>query len=239
MRLIVTAYRGVSLLSRAIRWQTWSVYSHVGLGRVAVDRPLSETLRQFAAAGETIEAWDPGGVRYGATGPCRHHTPGTRIDCFVVPGLGADASRQAWEFASGQVGKRYDYRGLVRFLKRSKPRQDDRWFCSELVFAALAAGGLHALERIDPSQVSPGLLIASPVFLYAGSLQWPDGWDEPVLYADPEMDSSGFAIETVCGRYSLGPMHDTVPPAAPRSCPSAADSPAAGGLLNLDTWGVP
>jgi uncharacterized protein YycO len=47
----------------------------------------------------------------------------------------------AYDFARSQIGKRYDYAGVVGIGLRRDWQQDDAWFCSELFEAMLAAGG--------------------------------------------------------------------------------------------------
>jgi hypothetical protein len=214
MRLLVTAYRGVSLISKAIRWQTWSDYSHVGLGLWFDDRM---TLADWIATGETIEAWQSGGVRSGKAGPCAGHTLGTRIDLFDLPGAWPATQATAWHFASQQVGKGYDFRGVLRFLPRSgrHPDSDDRWFCSELVEAALYEAYSPLLLRIEPQRVTPALIVLSPLLRYIGSCQHPKGWGAPMLFADPGMDPLGHGRDNVCGKVSFGPMPGGAAPSTP------------------------
>lgn len=53
-----------------------------------------------------------------------------------------------------QIGKKYDWTALVALPFRSNWHDPDRWFCSELVAAALRAGG-RDLFRDDLARVVP------------------------------------------------------------------------------------
>lgn len=79
-------------------------------------------------------------------------------------------------FLVAQVGKKYDLKAVLRFLAivrlvggddpstiQEARRQRGRWFCSELTFAALQHVGVNLLARIQPWQVSPGMLALSPL----------------------------------------------------------------------------
>ncbi len=148
--MYLLAYRGRSLISKAIRWQTRSVYSHVAL----------EDLN-----GTVYEAWHVGGVR--KLGSLQHgHAPGTKIDRFaIIPVLDDMAVRS---FLLEQLGKKYDYRSVFRFLTRRECAADDRWFCSELVAYALNLGGVQLQSRIPSSKLSPRDVCMSPVLVLVG-----------------------------------------------------------------------
>ena len=87
------------------------------------------------------------------------HTPGTVVDVFDVPGIDSDL---AWDFALEQVGKPYDYRGILKFVSRTPYATNGKWFCSELAAAACAAGGVELL-RIPAHESSPRDVAASPM----------------------------------------------------------------------------
>ena len=140
----ILAYKGRSIPSRLIRLQTRSEYSHVA---VQMDD------------GTVIEAWAIGGVRHVAS-PTEAHKPGTPIDVFEIKGTYDEGMVR--RFLKSQLGKRYDYRAIVRFLTRRKMRADDRWFCSELVIEAFRRGGLHLQARIPASYAPPRDVAMSP-----------------------------------------------------------------------------
>jgi len=52
---------------------------------------------------------------------------------------------------------------VFRFVTRWRKEQDEKWFCSELVFQAFKEAGVDLLERIECSQVSPTVLSFSPL----------------------------------------------------------------------------
>lgn len=155
---MIAAYRGKSWVSKMIRWQTRSEYSHIAW----VEPDMT-----------TFEAWVSGGVAKNAT-PWSVHTPGTWIDFYNIETLTAVQYLAIREFLERTVGSQYDRRGVLRFLTRKPAVLDEKWFCSELVFAACLAAGVELLARTEPWEVSPGMLIRSPLLSCAGSATAPE-----------------------------------------------------------------
>jgi hypothetical protein len=91
------------------------------------------------------------------------------IDRYDVPGMTATQWETALAFALSAVGRGYDWWSIIRFVSRRRMPHNDRWFCSELVFAALSHAGVRLLERIAPWEVSPGLLSISPLLRLANA----------------------------------------------------------------------
>lgn len=152
---MIGLYRGTSLLSRMIRLRTWSEYSHAAW--------IEQT-------GSVVEAWKRKGVRYSSdvnTG----HTPGTVIDLFDVP-LTQEQMDVVRKFLAHQVGKKYDWRGVLHFItkRHEYSRDQERWFCSELIFSAFKAAGVELLSRVEPWKVSPAMLAMSPLLRPCGRL---------------------------------------------------------------------
>ena len=144
----ILAYKGVSLISKLIRWQTRSEYSHIAmrLGDMSI-----------------VEAWHKGGViRSPATDPWRLHTPGTPVEVWgLVPDMEFYAYA-AEQFLLRQIGKKYDFRAILKFLTKRRTRNNTRWFCSELAVATMAIGGVELIRK-PPGQIAPGDLVASPL----------------------------------------------------------------------------
>lgn len=110
------------------------------------------------------------GVTCGYAGPDDSIAEGCRLE---VTAQQEDALQ---EFLLEQVGKPYDLKAVLQFLAvlrllagenphdvQAARKKRGRWFCSELVFAALRHVGIQLLERIEPWQVSPGMLALSPL----------------------------------------------------------------------------
>jgi len=131
-----------TLVQKLICWQTDSPYSHVGL---VFDGQL------------LIESQLPEGVQWNTFvyDPAIH-------DVFYVFQVTPDEGRQIYRFVYSQLGKGYDYWGCLRFISRRRLPENDKWFCSELVFEAFLQAGVSLLNRIDSYQVSPGDLATSP-----------------------------------------------------------------------------
>jgi uncharacterized protein YycO len=149
---MIAAFKGKSIISRIIKVFNWSEYSHIAW----IDEDFSG-----------VEAWHRGGVSNFAT-PSQNHTPGTPVDLFTVPGETPQQTEMIRAFLLAQVGKKYDYAGVIGFLLRShRLQRKNKWFCSELVAEAYAQAGLPLLNM--PSyMIYPGMLAASPRLKHTG-----------------------------------------------------------------------
>lgn len=134
MRMLL--FRGKSVVSKLIQWQTRSPYSHVA---VELDD------------GSIIEAWYIGGVRELERGDGAHK-PGTVVEAYTIE-VEYD-SEKVDKFFRKQLGKAYDYRSIPRFVTRKDAPDNDKWFCSELFISGFLAGGCELL-RGNPSHISP------------------------------------------------------------------------------------
>ncbi len=147
---MIALYRGLGGLSRSIRWFTWGPYSHASWVR---------------RDGANIEAWYNGGVRV-MESVSHGHKPGIEVDIFEVEGLTPVQRIRIGKFLLSQVGKGYDFRGVLKFVSRLPPKKDldqvRSWFCSVLVFAAVAQVRPPLLERVPAHKVHPNLLSYSP-----------------------------------------------------------------------------
>ena len=147
----ILAYKGVSLISKAIRWQTRSPFSHIA---VELDDKT------------VVEAWHKGGVVH--TSSFRAvHTPGTEVVAFNI--IQPYNAYEVERFLLDQVGKKYDFQSVFRFVSRRKAPANDKWFCSELAEAAFIEGGLRLLNGL-PSEHSPRDTVMSPYLVQSDVL---------------------------------------------------------------------
>jgi len=169
-------YKGKSLISKLIKWQTFGQYSHAAW---------------WLRDGTVIEAWHKGGVSHNDS-PATLHTPGTEIDVFSIPGVDEQAVEA---FLKEQVGKGYDFAPVVRgFLFRVMRDNPLKWFCSELSFDAVAAGGVKLLSRVPAWKIHPTLLSYSPLLEPVGTITTRDHIDFDFVTVDssyPPDPSSG------------------------------------------------
>lgn len=145
-RITICLHRGTGAISRLIRWQTRSEYSHASM---------------ILGSGLFIEAREFIGVRalQSLTAPA-----GEEVDLFHVE-MSATQMEEAADFALAQLGKPYDYTMVARFVSRrdASRASSGKWFCSELVYASLQVAGVSLLRDTQPWEVSPGLLARSPL----------------------------------------------------------------------------
>ena len=142
---MIALYKGITPASRAIEWFTRGPYSHVAW---------------VCRDGTVIEARGSGVRRVDSIAD--QHVDGTPVELYDVPGCDPAAAEA---FLAAQIGKPYDYRGLLGFITRTETQDKGCWFCSELVFAAAKAGGVELLARVLASDVSPTLLSYSPLIV--------------------------------------------------------------------------
>lgn len=146
---MIALYKGVSPLSRLIRWTNFSEYSHASY----ID---GDEVAEFESA-------IPNGVRSKVF--LEGHKPGTVVDLFDAPITPGEAEGVR-EFFIGELGQPYDYRGLFGFLARRQIEDPEAWFCSEIVFAAFVSVKRPLLQRIPAFKTYPALLSYSPLLKF-------------------------------------------------------------------------
>ena len=130
-------------ISMAIRFATRSDWSHAGF--VCGNR-------FFSAQGD--------GVRW------RDCDPHAKLLFLTAPKI-----EEAFNWATTQLGKPYDFTALFGLALDRNWREDDSWFCSELVAAAFEAVGAPLFNlstpvyRITPRDIllSPYVQVVTPV----------------------------------------------------------------------------
>lgn len=147
---MIAIYQGRSLLSRYIRWRTWSDYSHAAY--VFPDWSV-------------VEAWRKGVTH--SPNVLSYHHPETVVHLYMVD-MTADQLWLVQDFLLSQVGKGYDWSGLFGFTVRAPFQSPERWFCSELIFAAFLHAGIKLLANVDSWMVTPGMLATSPRLTFYG-----------------------------------------------------------------------
>lgn len=142
-RILIGQYNGKSFTSWVISKKTWSDITHTSA---------------FVNDSEVIEAWGGGVVRRNWR---EGHTKGTRIRIMRVE-CTKEQEEKFYAFLSAQLGKKYDFAGIMGFGLSANMANKDKWFCSELIFASAKYAEIELLARIEPYKVSPGLLDVSP-----------------------------------------------------------------------------
>lgn len=142
----IALHRAPGIIARLIRWQTRGGYSHASI---------------LLRGGAVIESREGKGVR---CLPRLERRKGEVIHLFNFDHT-PEQEKAIAAFLNAQIGKPYDYTMVARFLTRRQQSraQSGKWFCSELVYAALARAGIPLLRATEPWEVSPGLLARSPL----------------------------------------------------------------------------
>lgn len=150
---MIALYKGISPFSRAIRFLSWSDYSHASW----IDMSTGHEFEATAGAGvREVDA-------YGTM-----HNPGTSYDLFSI-NLQPEEHAALLGWFRSQIGKSYDYRGIGGFISRRDAAQNqEKWFCSEFIFAGFLAIRRPLLRRIEAYQVTPAMLSYSPWLQYEG-----------------------------------------------------------------------
>lgn len=128
-----------TLIGRLIRFFTWGKYSHVAL--ILEDGRVIDSYPRLGVSIRSVDLSD--------------------ADIYYID-LPGNIKRKILADIKAQIGKKYDYRGVIGFLSRSKAEDPNRWFCSELIFEIFRRNGVVLLNA--PSyKVSPTLLSYSPL----------------------------------------------------------------------------
>lgn len=131
VRLLFTRRR--SLGSVFLRTALWSAWSHVAIidGDEVIEAVMGTGVRSHPLSASIADAseWEVVEV------PCR------------VPDAVIAAARS-------QIGKPYDYRGVLGIGARRRWQDDGSWFCSELVAHAFEAAG-EPLVRVQAWRITP------------------------------------------------------------------------------------
>ena len=168
---MILLYKGKSLISKLIKWQTFGIYSHAAWW--CQDGTVIEAWHKKTVNGKLKLTLKEGVQRHDS--PATIHTPGTEIDVFAVPGID-EAAVEA--FLVSQIGKDYDFAPVIRgFTFRVMLDNPNKWFCSELTFAGVEKGGINLLRDIPAWKVSPGLLSYSPLLEPVGTIITRDNID--------------------------------------------------------------
>ena len=136
---------GTSILDKGILWWTRGYYSHAALlfSDDMVIEAVSPRVRIV-----TFSDWKMQNVGRGNSW--------TTFYLDTYPG----AELLIRDFATRQLGKKYDWMGDFHFVTRQNYSQeeDNKWFCSELVFAACENGSWSLFQRTEAWEVTPDLI---------------------------------------------------------------------------------
>lgn len=143
--------QGKTLISKLIRWQTRSQYSHVA---IVLDD------------GSILESWHKGGVQHNKDLSVRH-SKGTVIDLYDIV-VTKEQETKIISFFTKQLGKKYDFKMVLRFLTHGSEAGGIkyRWFCSEIVFAAFQYAGINLLENTRAWECPPAWINKSHLLKY-------------------------------------------------------------------------
>jgi hypothetical protein len=148
------------LVSGTIRAFTWSSVSHV-------DIRLPAGLKY--GNGRVTENGDLVGARFAqdkglnkgvSVRPWNYHK--TSKEIWTVSDTTPETDAKIYEAALSQVGKPYDLSGIANFALHRDWREEDSFFCSELVAWAFEQAGAPLLNG-NCNRITPGMLLMSPL----------------------------------------------------------------------------
>lgn len=149
---IICLHRGTSLVSRLIKWQQRSEYSHLSI---------------LYPDGTHYESREFKGVLKHPNFTLTNKSEVVDQFIFITP-LSEEQIEKGRKFLNKQVGKPYDWPMVFGFVSRSShegPSSAGRYFCSELGahWAAVMGEECRFLHRIDPWAMSPMHVAYSPL----------------------------------------------------------------------------
>jgi hypothetical protein len=163
--MLILQYHGRSLISRVIlafRPPFTPKHSHSSTTPARIESGY--------LVGDTseYESWHKGGV-------CHRefigqaHTKGTRVDVYELrTPLTMEDEATYFLFLKSQEGKGYDWRGVFCYGTRRDKQNPLKWFCCELILAALRHVGRILFGHLQPHQVHPATVSTSPELRYRG-----------------------------------------------------------------------
>lgn len=123
-----------------IRFITWSEYSHV-------DLVLDDNLLIGAIAGDGVVIGKINDRLAKSSKAVMMHIPVKELDVSEA-------------FAIGQLGKQYDWLGVIGIGLKRNWQEDDKWSCAELVASILAAGGQRPFDSKYHHRITPQHLLS-------------------------------------------------------------------------------
>ncbi|GAN79827.1 C40 family peptidase [Acidocella aminolytica] len=85
-----------------------------------------------------------------------------RVEYFALPQISSTRAALILRCAREEIGKPYDWGGIVNFGLHRNWRSKDAWFCSEFVAWAMARAGTPLLRTDHVNRVTPRDLLLSP-----------------------------------------------------------------------------
>ncbi|MCK5307046.1 MAG: hypothetical protein KAJ73_00405 [Zetaproteobacteria bacterium] len=141
MRMRIVFTRSSGIIAGLVRWFTWSEYNHVAIGR---------------AEGTTlIEA-------IGWRGVVLSNMYYLRSRSTVIKVMEVEVLRDPTVHLRSQLGKKYDYSGILGIWFRRNWQEENRWFCSELVAWACAKAGTPLVVE-EKHRITPNDILTSPL----------------------------------------------------------------------------
>jgi hypothetical protein len=74
--------------------------------------------------------------------------------------------------AVSQLGKKYDFRGIVGFVWHRNLHNPQKWFCSELGRSICERGDLHPVAIVPEGLTAPQLIVSSVAFRVVDAHWW-------------------------------------------------------------------
>ncbi len=152
MLIYIRLCKGRSIYDRLIRWYSRSPYSHAEFAW-----PLTKRNPR-----EWLGAQPRGGVQVRPA----NYLGAVPYDVFALE-VSQSQARRLERFLLDQVGKPYDWRAIINMgVFQHDVSTWSKWFCSELVFGALAKVGAWILrapllqrDRITPRDVGTSVML--------------------------------------------------------------------------------
>ncbi len=159
MKIFIAQYRGIGPLSRGIELFTRSKWSHSAVAIKYDD--MSFVL---------YEAWGFKGVVKVESDNLfsvlsENHRPNTPVDIFTIELPDPDI-----RFLDEQVGKKYDWSLINKFITRRSATENDRWICSELVGEFCKRSG-KILQNMPTWKMAPEHVGISPRLTYQSTFR--------------------------------------------------------------------
>lgn len=151
MKIFIAQYQGIGPLSRGIELFTRSKWSHSAI-----------VVKYDGGTFVLYEAWGFKGVVKVESDNLfsvlsENHRPNTPVDMFTI-----ELPDPNIRFLDDQVGKKYDWSLINKFVTRRPAMENDKWICSELVGEFCSRSG-NPLQHMPTWKMAPEHVGISPV----------------------------------------------------------------------------
>jgi uncharacterized protein YycO len=155
MTVVIRPSTGGSIVSKLIRIDTWSCWSHVDTV-IPAGHPMFPDcpdggLLGAQKDGVKVRPWN--------------YDPKSKFEYLQTKSMSALQESLYYAYLKSQLGKPYDTKWIFGYALHRDWRNPDSWGCSDLVMAAFEMSGYYILRPEALDRTSPRDIVISPLLM--------------------------------------------------------------------------